>query len=202
MFDDSIDGAAAERDLPATAEALGKAIVAGCRRRLLTSREISLRALRTGFIQHVDLHLQLRALSSEELMRMLRGNTDLSSTDLLECFQWPDTEDMKDQAGFAGVGSDVPKYLREIIQDNTTGGLNAKQRLHLLEWCTALTALPCNGLKERISIKLYADADPNELPSVHTCTHEVHFPAYTSRAQLQSKLIMAVEHRHDGFQID
>lgn len=204
MFDDSVDSTKAEVEIPATTEELGLAIIAGCRQRLLGAREDSLRALRAGFVEHVDLRVQLGAFSSTELMHMLRGNTHLSVTDLLGCFQWPDScaPEIVQQAGFAAVGSDVPQYLREIILDESAGGLDAQQRLHLLEWCTALTALPCNGLRELVKLKLYADADPDDLPCVHTCTHEIFLPAYVSRQQLQSKLLVAVAHRHDGFRMD
>lgn len=206
-FDGSLDDddELADEEVPATVEALGKAIIAGCRWRLLTSRERSLCALREGFVEHVDLRVQLGALSSAELMRMLRGNTDLSSEDLLECFHWPDLrapEHVEREAGFAAANSEVPRYLREMILDESDAGLSVEQRLHLLEWCTALTALPCGGLRDLITLKISAEADPNDFPIVHTCTHEVFLPAYTSRALFQEKLIRAVEHRHDGFQID
>ncbi len=51
-------------------------------------------------------------------------------------------------------------------------------------------------------LRLYAEAGENDLPNVHTCTHEVHLPAYRSREQLREKLLKAVEHRHDGFHIE
>ena len=65
-----------------------------------------------------------------------------------------------------------------------------------------VAALPCGGLKEPIILSLYEDADETDLPNVHTCTHEIHLPPYESREQLRSKLLKAVEHRHDGFQIE
>ena len=113
------------------------------------------------------------------------------------------TDRVHSQAGFAAISSTVPSYLREIILDESPeSGLSTEQRLHLLELATALTALPCSGLKYLITLKLYAEADENDLPNVHTCTHEVHLPAYRSRGQLREKLLKAVEHRHDGFQIE
>ena len=54
MFDETT---ANDTELPATAEALGGAIVAGCRHRLLGCREASLRAMRDGFTEHVDLRI-------------------------------------------------------------------------------------------------------------------------------------------------
>jgi hypothetical protein len=197
LFDDQLDG----EELAPTREAFEQAIIAGCRRRLLTDREASLRALRDGFVeQHdVDLTVQLGALSSTELVRMLRGNTDLSCDDLLECFRWSGPG----MQSFAAVGSDVPRYLREIILDESPStALSSEQRLHLLEWCTALTALPCGGLKEPIVIDLFVEANGDSLPEVHTCTQEVHLPPYLNREQLQEKLLRAIEHRHDGFMIE
>ena len=97
----------------------------------------------------------------------------------------------------------MPRYLREIIlEDSTDEALNPDQRLHLFEWCTALGALPCNGLKIPIMLRHWAHADEHDLPSVHTCTHEVHLPAYRSCEQLRQKILMAIEHRHDGFHIE
>jgi len=203
---DLFDPDGTDDELPAESAALERAVLAGCRHKLLTSREKSLHALRNGFTETVDLRLQLGALSSAELLRMLRGNTELSCEQLLQCFTWPDvgaSATVEAQAGFAAVDSEVPRYLREIILDQSTAtGLSSLARLHLLEWCTALTALPCGGLKDPIILKLYEGADENDLPNVHTCTHEVHLPPYASRAQLRAKLLLAVEHRHDGFNIE
>ena len=192
--------------LPATEEAIGAAIIAGCRSRLLTKRERSLQALRAGFAEHgdTDLRIHLGIFSSEELVRMLRGNTELSAADLSGCFEWPDqAASAAAAAGFESIGSEVPRYLREIIEDEQPEtALSSEVRLHILEWATALTALPCGGLKDPIVLKLYSQADENDLPNVHTCTHEVHLPAYSSREQLKEKLLRAVEHRHDGFHIE
>ena len=192
--------------LPATEEAVGSAIIAGCRSRLLTKRERSLQALRAGFTEHgdTDLRIHLGIFSSDELVRMLRGNTELSAADLSGCFEWPDqAASAAEAAGFETVGSEVPRFLREIIEDEQPEtALSSEVRLHILEWATALTALPCGGLKDPILLRLYDQAGDNDLPNVHTCTHEVHLPAYSSRMQLKEKLLRAVEHRHDGFHIE
>ena len=202
---DLFDPEADDVEVAAEPEAVGHAIVAGCRHRLLTSRHASLQALLEGFVtfeEHVDLRLQLGALTSDELVRMLRGNTELTVDDLLGCFSWPDRAGpaAAADAGFASVGSDVPCYLREILEDTETPtALSSEQRLHLLEWATALTALPCGGLKEPIQLRLYEGATDGDLPECHTCTHEVHLPPYSSSQKLREKLLKAVEHRHDGF---
>ena len=38
------------------------------------------------------------------------------------------------------------------------------------------------------------------LPEVHTCTHELHLPPYNSSEQLLDRLLLALDHRDDGFQ--
>ena len=201
MFDETADD---DTELPATAEALGGAIVAGCRHRLLGCREESLKAMRDGFTEHVDLRIQLGMFSSAEMRLLLRGNTLLSAADLLGCFRMPDSSlSAQAAAGFAAVGSEVPRYLRELILDESPEtGIGAEERLHVLEWATALASLPCGGLKDPITLKLWEDRDDNDLPNVHTCTAEVHLPAYSSRSVLRAKLLQAVEHRHDGFNIE
>ena len=192
LFDPEAVGG--DTELPASHEAMASAVIAGCRHKLLGCRERSLRALRDGFIEHVDLRIQLGALSSTELLLMVRGYVELSAMDLLNCFNWPKhaSPPLMEQALF----------LQQIILDESPElALSSEQRLHVLEWATALTALPCNGLAVPISLKLLEGASVDMLPAVHTCTHEVHVPAYHSREQLRDKLLKAVEHRHDGFQI-
>ena len=94
----------------------------------------------------------------------------------------------------------MPRFLRETIEDEAPEtGLSEAERMGVLEWATALTALPCGGLKEPITLRFWAAADAGDLPLVHTCSHEVHLPAYTSRELLRAKLLQAVAHRHDGF---
>ena len=142
MFDETAED---EVELTATAEALGGAIIAGCRLRLLGCREASLRAVRDGFTEHVDLRIQLGIFSSAEMRLLLRGNSRPSATDLLGCFRMPDASlTAQAAAGFAAVGSEVPRYLRELILDESPeSGIGEDERLHVLEWPTALASLPC-----------------------------------------------------------
>ena len=43
-----------------------------------------------------------------------------------------------------------------------------------------MAALPCGGLKQPIELRLWIDRGDEDLPNVHTCTHEIHLPAYSS----------------------
>jgi hypothetical protein len=117
---DLFDPEAEDEELPADPEAIGRAIVAGCRHKLLTCRRAGLEALRQGFADQAlhgfDLTMQLGALSSEELLLLMRGKTEMSSEDLLDCFDWPPPDSVRAaQAGFASIGSEVPRFFREVL---------------------------------------------------------------------------------------
>ena len=72
--------------------------------------EASLQAIRRGFTEHVDLRLQLGALSSAELRLMLRGNTRLGAAALLGCFQMPDDSAAAREKGAAiGLSPSPPR---------------------------------------------------------------------------------------------
>ena len=87
----------------------------------------------------------------------------------------------------------MPRYLRELILDvSPERGIGEEQRLHVLEWATALASLPCGGLKDPITPNLWEGRGDCDLPSLHTCTAEIHLPAYSSRSILRTKLLQAV----------
>jgi len=95
------------------------------------------------------------------------------------------------------VAVDLLRWLREILADETL--LSEKHRWQLLEWCTALPALPFDGLRRKIRLRLNSSADTSALPEVRTCDFELFLPPYASREQLLERLLVALSHRHDGF---
>jgi len=181
--------------------AFGEAIRMGVTQRLLTSRAGAFAALRRGAHGVEDLTVQLATVgSSDELSFLLQGKREVSAHELLECFTLPRTSAHEEAAaGFAAVGSEVPSYLEALLLDETVFG--PEERLALLRWCTALAALPMDGLGEqKITLRLYGDeADDATLPETHTCTRELHLPNYSSAEVLQAKLLLAIEHIEDGF---
>ena len=190
------DGGPSDAPLPASAPHFQRAIVAGCRYMLLGCREASLQAIRRGFAEHVDLSIQLAACNPSHRARMLRGKVEIGPKELLACFAMPPLLQLAHDPG--GVVSHAPRFLRTVVEER----LNASERLDLLEWATALRALPANGLQTRIQLRPYHGATDVDLPMVHTCTHEVHLPPYSSCDVLEEKLRRAVAHRNDGFHIE
>mmetsp|Transcript_66378 Transcript_66378/g.110341 ORF Transcript_66378/g.110341 Transcript_66378/m.110341 type:complete len:96 (-) Transcript_66378:9-296(-) len=92
----------------------------------------------------------------------------------------------------------MPSYFEMLLTDDEL--FDETMRLRLLQWCTALSALPVGGLREnKIRLRLYEGADDSTLPETHTCTHELHLPDYSSFELLRDKLLLALSHINDGF---
>ena len=182
---------------------VSRAVVAGCRRTLLTDRRASLDALRDGFTLggKLDLGLQLAQHRNADLALLLQGKAVISAQEMLDCFEWgePPAECA------AAVG-----YLRAAIAEGEAH-LDVRRRRLLLRFCTGLNALPVNGLSRKVSFNFLAsttstigasgasgDKPGVPLPEPHTCTHELDLPAYSSRAELLEKLLVAL----DSFEAD
>lgn len=73
LFDDALE----DTEIEPTAEAFTPAIIAGCRCKLLTSRETSLRELRRGFSEHVDFSIQLGVVSLSFLYTCMAETSSL-----------------------------------------------------------------------------------------------------------------------------
>ena len=182
-----------DADLPddaVTAANLPRAIVAGCRRRLLVGREGALRSLREGFTHFVDLTLQLAALSCDDMLRMVQGKLQISPEELVSCFIWPDASAQAAAKANFPAGSRVHEYLRTLLLD-----LDEESRFKFLQWATALRALPPGGLQMDDCITLnYINVDESYLPVAHTCTRVLDLPDYSSSEALKEKLEMALQH--------
>ena len=130
-----------------------------------------------------------------------QGKATLSAAELLSCFVLPSaSEHEAEAAGFHAEGSCAHELFHELISDDLAFDEACRRRL--FEWCTALRALPSAGLKDKIRLKLYQGVDESTLPETHTCTHELHLPDYSSREQLANRLLLALDHIHDGFHKD
>ena len=201
---DAFDGGAAparadERVTPAN---VGEAVLHGCRARLLGARRTAFEALRRGFLGVEDLQVQLAAVGLEGLRGALQGRRSLSAEELLDCFELPRaSEPEAHAAGFAAVGSPVDGYFEAVIRgEGGLGEFGEAERLALLQWCTALGALPAGGLEDKIRLRLYGpEPDDETLPETHTCTRELHLPNYSCPSVLREKLLLALSHGATGF---
>ena len=155
---DAFDGGAAPAmaNVPVSASNVCEAVLHGCRARLLGARRTAFEALRRGFLSVEDLQVQLAAVGLEGLRGALQGRRSLSADDLLDCFELPRASEHEARAaGFAAAGAPVDAYFESMIRGE--GGLGAfgeDLRLALLQWCTALGALPAGGLEDKIRLRL------------------------------------------------
>ena len=193
---DSFDDELGEGEV--TAANLPRAVVAGCRRRLLVGREAALRSLRAGFTEYVDLTLQLAALSCDDMLRMVQGRLTISPDELVSCVTWPDASAQAAADARFPAGSRVHEYLRALLLD-----LDETRCFRFLQWATALRALPPGGLQDddyRISLR-HVNYDESYLPVAHTCTRVLDMPDYSSCEALKEKLEVALQNADGGFAI-
>ena len=175
-FDDTLPS-----ETPLSTSNVAMAVVAGCRRKLLVSRQDALAALQSGFTLggKLDLRMQLAQHRTADLSLLLQGKPSLSVEDIVDCFDWTETR-----------GSRAVTFLRELLGD--ASALDADRRLLLLRWCTGLNALHVGGLARRVSLRRAeggdGDAPDGRLPEARTCYHEVILPEYSSKAVLHEKL--------------
>ena len=170
-----------------TSTTVSSAVIAGCRRKLLTERLNELQALRNGFTfgGRLDLTRQLAPIPTAQLLVLIQGKVILSADDIASCFDWDSPK------GFPPASGAV-QFLHEIVISLS----EARQRL-LLQWCTSLSAQPIGGLKSKVSLVLrssyYGSAVDATFPDPHTCSHELELPDYSSKAVCLSQLLRALD---------
>ena len=191
----------ADAATPLSADNAAAAVLGACRHRLFAERAGALGALRDGFCGQLDLQLQLAPFAPSELRLLVQGKPTLSAAELLGCFVPPSSSDTEAvAAGFVAAGSRSDGLFVEVLRDEAL--FSEARRRMLFTWCTALSALPANGLEEYlIRLRAYPSAGDSgqALPETHTCTRELHLPEYATKEQLCERLCMALDHMHDGF---
>jgi hypothetical protein len=69
----------------------------------------------------------------------------------------------------------------------------------MLKFITGSNRIPIDGLDPSLTVTL-SDKTPDNLPTTHSCFNQIVIPRYTSRQQMEEKLVYAVEHVH-GFHL-
>eukprot|EP00966_Prymnesium_polylepis_P155787 3599076-Prymnesium_polylepis.2 len=199
-FDEQDDG----DDVALTHETLPAAVLAGCRWQLLGCRREALVALRRGFVEFVDLSLQLAPLDTSELMLMVQGRVDISAEELIGWFAWPDASPAAaNAAGFVDVthAAAASNVLRALFRDDAA--IPAARRLKLLQFCTGLCALPLGGLRTPITLQWDSRLPQDgRLPVAHTCVPQMDCPCYSSHEAAVSAFEKALAANTDGFALE
>ncbi|KAG6793628.1 hypothetical protein POTOM_002843 [Populus tomentosa] len=112
-------------------------------------------------------------------------------------------DDLKANTEYTGYtsASSVIQWFWEVVK-----GFNKEDMARLLQFVTGTSKVPLEGFKALQGIsgpqkfqihKAYGA--PERLPSAHTCFNQLDLPEYTSREQLQERLLLAIHEASEGF---
>ncbi|KAJ0858811.1 putative HECT domain, armadillo-like helical, HECT, E3 ligase catalytic domain-containing protein [Helianthus annuus] len=114
-----------------------------------------------------------------------------------------DLDDLKANTEYTGytIGSSVVTWFWEVVN-----AFNKEDRARLLQFVTGTSKVPLEGFKalqgisgpQRFQIHKAYGA-PERLPSAHTCFNQLDLPEYTSKEQLQERLLLAIHEASEGF---
>ncbi|KAJ9153952.1 hypothetical protein P3X46_027337 [Hevea brasiliensis] len=114
-----------------------------------------------------------------------------------------DLDDLKASTEYTGytAASSVVQWFWEVVR-----GFNKEDMARLLQFVTGTSKVPLEGFKalqgisgpQRFQIHKAYGA-PERLPSAHTCFNQLDLPEYTSKEQLQERLLLAIHEASEGF---
>ncbi|KAK2967299.1 hypothetical protein RJ640_004865 [Escallonia rubra] len=114
-----------------------------------------------------------------------------------------DMDDLKANTEYTGytAASNVVQWFWEVVK-----AFNKEDMARLLQFVTGTSKVPLEGFKalqgisgpQRFQIHKAYGA-PERLPSAHTCFNQLDLPEYTSKEQLQERLLLAIHEASEGF---
>ncbi|CAL0306067.1 unnamed protein product [Lupinus luteus] len=114
-----------------------------------------------------------------------------------------DLDDLKANTEYTGytVASSVVQWFWEVVKS-----FNKEDMARFLQFVTGTSKVPLEGFKalqgisgpQRFQIHKAYGA-PDRLPSAHTCFNQLDLPEYTSKEQLQERLLLAIHEASEGF---
>ncbi|XVE50857.1 hypothetical protein DITRI_Ditri01bG0197700 [Diplodiscus trichospermus] len=114
-----------------------------------------------------------------------------------------DLDDLKANTEYTGytAASPVIQWFWEVVK-----AFNKEDMARLLQFVTGTSKVPLEGFKalqgisgpQRFQIHKAYGA-PERLPSAHTCFNQLDLPEYSSKEQLQERLLLAIHEASEGF---
>ncbi|KAG8048577.1 hypothetical protein GUJ93_ZPchr0009g267 [Zizania palustris] len=158
--------------------------------RLTTAIRPQINAFMDGFNELIRLEL-ISIFNDKELELLISGLPDI------------DLDDLKANTEYSGysIASPVIQWFWEIVQ-----GFSKEDKARFLQFVTGTSKVPLEGFSalqgisgpQRFQIhKAYGST--NHLPSAHTCFNQLDLPEYTSKEQLQERLLLAIHEANEGF---
>ncbi|CAI9787771.1 unnamed protein product [Fraxinus pennsylvanica] len=114
-----------------------------------------------------------------------------------------DLDDLKANAEYTGytAASNVVQWFWDVVK-----GFNKEDMARFLQFVTGTSKVPLEGFKALQGIsgpqkfqihKAYGA--PERLPSAHTCFNQLDLPEYSSKEQLEERLLLAIHEASEGF---
>ncbi|KAJ1257365.1 hypothetical protein BS78_K086400 [Paspalum vaginatum] len=158
--------------------------------RLTTAIRPQINAFLEGFNELIPREL-ISIFNDKELELLISGLPDI------------DLDDLKANTEYSGysIASPVIQWFWEIVQD-----FSKEDKARFLQFVTGTSKVPLEGFSalqgisgpQRFQIhKAYGST--NHLPSAHTCFNQLDLPEYTSKEQLQERLLLAIHEANEGF---
>lgn len=158
--------------------------------RLTTAIRPQINAFLEGFNELIPREL-ISIFNDKELELLISGLPDI------------DLDDLKANTEYSGysIASPVIQWFWEIVQ-----GFSKEDKARFLQFVTGTSKVPLEGFSalqgisgpQRFQIhKAYGST--NHLPSAHTCFNQLDLPEYTSKEQLQERLLLAIHEANEGF---
>ncbi|XP_062203891.1 E3 ubiquitin-protein ligase UPL1-like [Phragmites australis] len=158
--------------------------------RLTTTIRPQINAFMEGFNELIPREL-ISIFNDKELELLISGLPDI------------DLDDLKANTEYSGysIASPVIQWFWEIVQE-----FSKEDKARFLQFVTGTSKVPLEGFSalqgisgpQRFQIhKAYGST--NHLPSAHTCFNQLDLPEYTSKEQLQERLLLAIHEANEGF---
>ncbi|XP_051125493.1 E3 ubiquitin-protein ligase UPL1 isoform X2 [Andrographis paniculata] len=167
--------------------------------------------------EYVDLvadHILTNAIRPQ-ITAFLEGFNELVPRELISIFNDKELEllisglpeidlvDLKANTEYTGytAASNAVQWFWEVVE-----GFSKEDRARLLQFVTGTSKVPLEGFRALQGIsgpqkfqihKAYGA--PERLPSAHTCFNQLDLPEYSSKEQLQDRLLLAIHEASEGF---
>ncbi|WOL02486.1 E3 ubiquitin-protein ligase [Canna indica] len=157
---------------------------------LTTAIRPQINAFMDGFIELIPREL-ISIFNDKELELLISGLPDI------------DLDDLRANTEYSGYSNASPviQWFWEVVQ-----GFSKEDKARFLQFVTGTSKVPLEGFSalqgisgsQRFQIhKAYGS--PHHLPSAHTCFNQLDLPEYTSKEQLQERLLLAIHEANVGF---
>ncbi|KAG0451469.1 hypothetical protein HPP92_026409 [Vanilla planifolia] len=167
--------------------------------------------------EYVDLVAEHRLSTAirPQINSFLQGFNELISRDLISIFNDKELEllisglpeidviDLKANTEYTGYtsASTVINWFWEVVKS-----FSKEDMARFLQFVTGTSKVPLEGFKalqgisgpQRLQIHKAYGA-PERLPSAHTCFNQLDLPEYSSKEQLEDRLMLAIHEASEGF---